>query len=140
MNGLIMHGLIQDLRYAGRQLRNSPGFTLVAVLTRALGIGAHTAVFSVANGVLIRNLPYHDAQRLALLWSVGRDGDQRDQLSFTDIDDYRSHGLIQDPRYSVRRLRKSPGFTAVAVVTRALGIGARSGIFNGGERVAGGSR
>jgi putative ABC transport system permease protein len=80
--------LSQDLRYALRQLRNNPGFTVVTILVLALGIGANAAVFSVINAVLLRPLPFPDPGRLVQIWetnaSRGRVQDTVSPYNFVD--------------------------------------------------------
>ncbi len=74
-NAFVVHWdiLLQDLRYTVRTLTRSPGFALTAILVTALGIGANTAAFSVADFVLLRALPYPDGDRLVKVWQA-RDG------------------------------------------------------------------
>src|SRR3954468_24685808 len=63
-----MDGFFQDLRYAIRSFGRTPGFTVVAILTLALGIGANTAIFTLVNAVLIERLPFKDPARLVAIW------------------------------------------------------------------------
>jgi putative ABC transport system permease protein len=67
-----MQTLKKDFAFAVRSLRNHPAFALTAILTLALGIGVSTAIFSVANTVLLRPLPYAQSDRLVLIWGAMR--------------------------------------------------------------------
>ena len=81
--------LARDSRYAIRQLQRSLGFTLVAVTTLALGIGANTAIFSVIDGVLLRPIPFHDAERLVVVWETDRtSGTSREPAAWPDYVDF----------------------------------------------------
>jgi predicted permease len=82
-----MDSLIQDLRYAARTLLKSPGFTLVALLTLALGIGANTAIFSVVQGVVLASLPYRDPDRLVMVLESNSRFPQ-DAISYPNFQDW----------------------------------------------------
>src|SRR6266851_4692307 len=83
-----MTGLLQDFRYALRQLRKNLGFTAVAVLTLALGIGVTTAIFSVVYGVLLRPLPYRDSNRIMAVFEV-TSKDRPSPVADPNFDDFR---------------------------------------------------
>jgi predicted permease len=102
-----------DVRYALRALRRNPAFTAVALLTLALGVGANAAMFSIVNGVLLRPLPYADADRLVLLHSSNvRTGEDQGAVSFDDLEDWRAR---------TRTLEAVAGFASVPTILTGRG-------------------
>ncbi|MGD0221870.1 MAG: ABC transporter permease [Terriglobia bacterium] len=92
-----MNTLFLDLKYGLRMLAKNPGFTAVAVLTLALGIGANTAIFSVVNAALLRSLPYKEPGRLVYVWSAEKArGINQSTVSIPDLRDWREQSQVFD--------------------------------------------
>ena len=90
----LIENLVQDLRYGLRTLAKNPGFTTVAVLTLALGIGANTAIFSVVNAVLLRPLPFAAPHQLVTVVSTRLRGNVPDNASYPDFADWRAQNHV----------------------------------------------
>src|ERR1700752_1984253 len=85
----MMDSIIKDIRYGLRGLLKRPGFTAVALIALALGIGANTAIFSLVNAVLVQPLPFKEPDRLVWMWGNIRQGGNRASVSPLDFLDYR---------------------------------------------------
>ena len=85
-----------DLKFALRSLRKNPGFTLLAVVVMALGIGANTAVFSVVNAVLLKPLAYRDPDRIVTLSSLWRKSGEAGPVSAPDFHDWHDQSTAFD--------------------------------------------
>jgi len=90
-----VNNLLRDLKVAARALVSQPGFSIVAILTVALGIGSAIAVFTVVNGVLIRALPYDDPDKLLVVWGkVDKTNSHEQPLSWPDFQDYAAQNEV----------------------------------------------
>jgi putative ABC transport system permease protein len=110
-------------------LLKSPGFTAAAVLSLALGIGANTAVFSVVNAVLLKALPYHEPERLVLVWGEDKSqGTHRGQVSATDVADYRARNHVFEEISTYTDFR--PVLTGAGEPERIFGAQVGDGFFD----------
>jgi hypothetical protein len=123
----------QDLRYGARMLLKSPGFTATVLLTLALGIGANITIFSVVNAVLLRPLPYHDPDRLAVLWTEAPKQNVKERTSaYATISDWRQQNTsfedlaIFDPTMvmltGADEAERSQSFRTSANLFKLLGV------------------
>jgi len=126
-----METLLQDLRFSLRMLVKNPGFTAVAAITLALGIGANTAIFSVVNAVLLRPLPYRDPSRLVLMNESSKQLPDM-SVSYPDYLDWRDRSrsferiaAVQPAQYTlsgVERPERLGGWNVTADFFPTLGV------------------
>ena len=130
--GGVAEAFLQDVRYGARLLARHKGFTAVAALTLALGIGANTAIYSVVDELLLNPLPYPGAERIAMVWEVTPEGGHQNSLSPANFHDWRDQGKAFESiaAFTDRRLNLTgggePEEVAVQLATpelfRVLGI------------------
>src|SRR5436190_12608854 len=126
---LIMDTLLQDIRFGIRMLFKSPGFTAVAIISLALGIGANTAVFSVVNAALLKTLPYQNPESLVLVWGEDKAaGSSRGQVSATDVADFRARNQVFEEISTYSDFR--PVLTGVGEPERIFGAQVGDGFFD----------
>ena len=123
---------MNDLKFAFRQIRKSPGFTLVAVVTLALGIGANTAIFSVVNAVLLKPLPFPKPNQLVAVWSKHAPENEKETDSMPDLVDLREQSQTLDSLTGYTRAgavmsgsgesREIEGIAVTSDIFRVLGI------------------
>ncbi|MGI9114588.1 MAG: ABC transporter permease [Chthoniobacterales bacterium] len=121
--------MTSDLKLALRQLLKAPGFSAIAIVTLALGIGANTAIFSAINTVLVKTLPYPQPERIVLLWGEDKTHDlHRGQVSATDIADYRARNHVFDEMSTYTDFR--PVLTGAGEPERIFGAQVGDGFFD----------
>jgi len=123
--GGFMESVWQDLRYSGRMLLKHPGFTLVAVLTLSLGIGANTAIFSIVNAVLLRPFPYQAPEQLVTLGEFT----PRGSVSYPNFVDWRAQSTLFESISAVRA-NESYNFTGAGEPERLQGRLVSAGFFS----------
>ena len=149
-----MDTLLQDIRFGWRLLRRTPGFTIAAVLALALGVGATTAIFTVLDQVVLRPLPYHDPDHLAMVWDTNASKAlTHERISPVTFHDYRNLSQVfqdaagwwypqvnvsepgKDPR-RVNAIETSGNFFSVVGVSPIVGAGFPASEFYSRERIA----
>jgi putative ABC transport system permease protein len=128
--GHMLEELLQDIRYAARTLRKNPGFAAIAVLALALGIGANTAMFSVVYGILLRPLPYPDAERVAVVYVHFLPWDNpRGNMSMADFLDWKSQTTSFEEPSLYAAMGQRFDLTGNGNSEQVYGLSATTGLF-----------
>jgi putative ABC transport system permease protein len=125
----MMETLIQDLRHGMRMLVKNPGFTAVALIALALGIGANTAIFSVVNAILLRPLPYKNPDRIAMIWMNNpKLGVDQDWHSYPNYTDYKEQNQVFEDMAAFND--RSYNLTGTGEPVRVMGTVATASLFS----------